>query len=39
MTPKELYKQRLLSIRDAVSLVHSHQTIAVGLAGCAADQL
>jgi acyl-CoA hydrolase len=33
MTPKELYKQKLLSIPEAVSLVQSHQTIAVGLAG------
>jgi len=33
MDPKELYKQRLRSIPEAVSLVQSHQTIAVALAG------
>ncbi|MGD2156970.1 MAG: ABC transporter substrate-binding protein [Anaerolineales bacterium] len=33
MTPKELYKQKLVSIPEAVSLVQSHQTIAVALAG------
>ena len=33
MTPSELYKQKLLSIPEAVSLVNSCQTIAVGLAG------
>jgi acyl-CoA hydrolase len=33
MTPTELYKQKRLSIPEAVSLVQSHQTIAVGLAG------
>ena len=33
MTPKELHKQKLLKIPEAVSLVQSHQTIAVGLAG------
>jgi acyl-CoA hydrolase/ABC-type branched-subunit amino acid transport system substrate-binding protein len=33
MTPKKLYKQKLISIPEAVSLVQSHQTIAVGLAG------
>ena len=33
MTPKDLYKQKLISIPEAVSLVNSNQTIAVGLAG------
>jgi acyl-CoA hydrolase/ABC-type branched-subunit amino acid transport system substrate-binding protein len=33
MTSSDLYKQKLLSIPEAVSLVQSHQTIAVGLAG------
>jgi len=33
MNPQELYKQKLLSIPAAVSLVQSHQTIGVGLAG------
>jgi acyl-CoA hydrolase len=33
MTPNEMYRQKLLSIPEAVSLVQSHQTIAVGLAG------
>jgi acyl-CoA hydrolase len=33
MTPAELYKQKRVSIPEAVSLVQSHQTIAVGLAG------
>jgi acyl-CoA hydrolase/ABC-type branched-subunit amino acid transport system substrate-binding protein len=32
MDPRQLYKQKLLSIPDAVSLVHSHQTIGVALA-------
>lgn len=33
MTPSDLYKNKLISIPEAVSLVNSHQTIAVGLAG------
>jgi acyl-CoA hydrolase/ABC-type branched-subunit amino acid transport system substrate-binding protein len=33
MNPKELYERKFLSIPDAVSLVQSHQTIAVALAG------
>lgn len=33
MHPQELYKQKLLSIPEAVSLVQSHQTIGVALAG------
>jgi len=32
MNPLELYKQKLLSIPDAVSLVQSHQTIGVAMA-------
>jgi acyl-CoA hydrolase len=32
MNPEELYKQKLRSIPDAVSLVQSHQTIGVALA-------
>lgn len=32
MTPKELYRQKLLSIPEAVGLVQSQQTIAVGMA-------
>ena len=32
MDPKQLYKQKLLSIPEAVSLVQSHQTIGVALA-------
>jgi acyl-CoA hydrolase/ABC-type branched-subunit amino acid transport system substrate-binding protein len=31
--PGELYAQKLISIPDAVSLVQSHQTVGVGLAG------
>ena len=33
MNPQELYRQKLLSIPEAVSLVQSHQTIGIGLAG------
>ena len=33
MNPQELYKQKLLSIPEAVSLVQSHQMIGVALAG------
>jgi len=32
MNPQELYKQKLVSIPDAVSLVQSHQTIGVAMA-------
>ncbi len=32
MNPKETYKQKRISIPEAVSLVHSHQTIGVGMA-------
>jgi acyl-CoA hydrolase len=32
MNPDELYRQKLLSIPEAVSLVQSHQTIAVAMA-------
>ena len=33
MTPEELYRKKLLKVPEAVGLVQSHQTIAVGLAG------
>ena len=33
MNPADLYQQKLLSIPEAVSLVNSHHTIGVGLAG------
>ena len=32
MDPKELYRQKLLSLPEAVSLVHSHQTIGTAMA-------
>lgn len=33
MSPEDLYRQKLLSIPEAVSLVQSHHTIGLGLAG------
>ncbi|MGD2177303.1 MAG: acetyl-CoA hydrolase/transferase C-terminal domain-containing protein, partial [Anaerolineae bacterium] len=33
MKPNDLYERKLISVPDAVSLVQSHQTIGVGLAG------
>jgi acyl-CoA hydrolase len=32
MNPDELYRQKLLTIPDAVSLVQSHQTVGVAMA-------